>query len=542
MSDIIDSICEEADRMKMCHALKEQTSGKGKKGGQTDEALVATSSTKRHNNNNTKCRKGKCHHCQRDSHWVWECRTKKREEVAATASNQSGQTVQATSGSSKPENKPMGSTNAIFDNDSDSDGFCAAKEEEVIVCDICANPDPYFDDLDLDNNWDNVQAKVESTGEQSDELESIGDGPDKLDNEGEDHDIEETTAAIIMPTDADCTPRTEIYDSGASRHISPYKDDFMSYMPLSTPLYFNTASQHKFSAIGMGTLVVQTPNRSCESTLTLLHALYAPSVTNTLVSLRALDEKGYQTHIGNRCLRITSPCGNSVAEILRNTCHLYKVIHILESANAAELVSAMELHHCLGHISITSTCKLIQSGAIKGIILDPNAPEMDCKACIYACATRVPISKPRTSILSQNFGDKIHTDVWGPASTSTVKGRRYFITFMDDATRYTIVYLLRTKDQVLKSYKSFEAWAIAQQHCNGIKVLCSNHGGEYLSNDFDEHLAAAGMARHLTIHDTPQLNGIAEWLNQTLLKHVHALWHEAGLPKMLWGKALRHTT
>src|SRR5438445_11378357 len=60
MSDVINSICEEADHMKMHHALKEQTSSKGKKGGQTDEALVATSSTECcNNNNNTKHHKGK---------------------------------------------------------------------------------------------------------------------------------------------------------------------------------------------------------------------------------------------------------------------------------------------------------------------------------------------------------------------------------------------------------------------------------------------------------------------------------------------------
>jgi transposase InsO family protein len=113
---------------------------------------------------------------------------------------------------------------------------------------------------------------------------------------------------------------------------------------------------------------------------------------------------------------------------------------------------------------------------------------------------------------------------------------------MDNATCYTVVYLLRTKDQVLKSYKSFEAWAIAQQHCNSIKVLHSDCGGEYLSNDFDKHLVAAGIARCLTTHDTLQLNGIAKQLNQMLLKHVHALWHEACLSKMLWGEALCHAT
>ena len=279
-----------------------------------------------------------------------------------------------------------------------------------------------------------------------------------------------------------------------------------------------------------------------KSLLALLHALYVPSVTNTLVSLRTLDEKGYQTHIGNGCLRITSLCGDSVTEIPCSVHCLYKVIYIPESAHATELITAMELHCHLGHISITSACKLVQSRAIKGIKLDPNAPKSDCKVCIYAHATCVPMSKPCISVLSQNFGDEVYTDIWGPASTSTVKGRCYFITFTDDVTCYTIVYLLKTKDQVLKSYKSFKAWAIAQQHCTGIKVLHSNCGGKYLSNKFDKHLAVAGTAWCLTTHNTLQLNGIAEQLNWMLLKHVCALWHKAGLPKMLWGKALCHAT
>ena len=111
---------------------------------------------------------------------------------------------------------------------------------------------------------------------------------------------------------------------------------------------------------------------------------------------------------------------------------------------------------------------------------------------------------------------------------------------MDDATRYTVCFLLRTKDQALGAYKSFEAWALNQQHCKGIKVLRSDHGGEYLSGEFNMHLAAAGTARKLTPHDTPQLNGVAECLNHTLLEWIHALTHESGLPKTLWGEALRH--
>jgi hypothetical protein len=120
-------------------------------------------------------------------------------------------------------------------------------------------------------------------------------------------------------------------------------------------------------------------------------------------------------------------------------------------------VSIMELHRRMGHIAASSARKLVESGAVVGIELDPGTQEADCDACIYACATRLPISKVRISPPAQNFGDKIHTDVWGPSPVTSRQGRRYFITFTDDATRYTTTFLLRTKDEALAAYKSYEA-------------------------------------------------------------------------------------
>jgi len=79
---------------------------------------------------------------------------------------------------------------------------------------------------------------------------------------------------------------------------------------------------------------------------------------------------------------------------------------------------------------------------------------------------------------------------------------------------------MQTKDKALEAYKSFEAWALMQQCCKGIKTLCSDRGGEYLSKAFDQHLAAASTTWKLTTHDTPQLNGVAEWLNHTLLERI----------------------
>jgi len=287
-------------------------------------------------------------------------------------------------------------------------------------------------------------------------------------------------------------------------------------------------------------LIIKTPVNGCESILYLYDALYAPSVSYMLVSLRALDEEGFTSHIRDGHLWLTSLSGELIVNVACNASHLYKYERSLEYAHAVELLSVIELHHRLGHISVASTRKLVEIRAIKGIKLDPDVPESDCKACIFTCATHIPVPKPRISVPAISFGDEIHTDMWGPVRVATAKKKQYFVTFMDDATHFTVIYLIPTKDKAFKYYKFFEAWAIAQKYCIGIKTLRSDHRGKYLSDAFDKHLAAAGTAQQLTVHDTPQLNGIAEHLNWTLLEQIWALRHLMGLPEFLWGEALHH--
>jgi len=73
-------------------------------------------------------------------------------------------------------------------------------------------------------------------------------------------------------------------------------------------------------------------------------------------------------------------------------------------------------------IAVASTRKLVESGAVQGVKLDPESQEQDCSACIYTCTTHLPISKVRIKPLAQNFGDEVHTDVWGPAPVATHQG------------------------------------------------------------------------------------------------------------------------
>ena len=68
------------------------------------------------------------------------------------------------------------------------------------------------------------------------------------------------------------------------------------------------------------------------------------------------------------------------------------------------------------------------------------------------------------------------------------------------------------KDKVFAKYKLYEVM-MSQQQDVCIKTLFSERGGEYTSKEYEEYLAKKGTKHRLTMHDTPEQNGVAEWLN-----------------------------
>jgi len=97
------------------------------------------------------------------------------------------------------------------------------------------------------------------------------------------------------------------------------------------------------------------------------------------------------------------------------------------------------------------------------------------------------------------------------------------------------------KSEALTSYKAYEAW-LDMQHAAKLKRLQTDHSGEHLSHGFDTHLKAHSTVCSLTVHDTPEENGVSEHLNCTLLKHTCVMHLAADLPKFLWAESMQHVT
>ena len=160
MKDIIHVISEKADRTRTHHALKDQSQGQskanGNKEGHLDKALTATSHSK---GGNSRCCRGKCHHCGKEGHWVCECCTKKQEEAVVetvAAANQSSQATQmgtsTSPNTSRQENRPVGSANVAYEDNSDDGDFWAATMEVEVVHIHCAASDPLMGDIDDDKD------------------------------------------------------------------------------------------------------------------------------------------------------------------------------------------------------------------------------------------------------------------------------------------------------------------------------------------------------------------------------------------------------
>ena len=74
---------------------------------------------------------------------------------------------------------------------------------------------------------------------------------------------DEVTAAISKKP---CDTRTELYNSGTTRHISPYCELFENYSS-TPPKSLNTTNNGRFVAVGKGDMVIEVPNGMCVSQL-----------------------------------------------------------------------------------------------------------------------------------------------------------------------------------------------------------------------------------------------------------------------------------
>jgi transposase InsO family protein len=131
--------------------------------------------------------------------------------------------------------------------------------------------------------------------------------------------------------------------------------------------------------------------------------------------------------------------------------------------------------------------------------------------------------KPHKAAEARNLTplDLIYFDLYEMDEILTKGGKRYFITFIDDSTRFCYVYLLKSKDEALHYFKIYKAEAENKLE-REIKRLRSYRGGEYFSYGFSDFYVEHNIIHERTLSYSPQSNRVAERKNHTLTDLVNA--------------------
>lgn len=328
-------------------------------------------------------------------------------------------------------------------------------------------------------------------------------------------------------------------DSGASQHMTPIKSEIINYKKFSKPVEISLADNSSLYAYGAGYVQLRVFDEGIHNDILLEKVLYVPKMKKKLLSIPVVISKGVQvTFLNKNCIFTSKDKSYTVG-------HLHGKLYKLNTSpvetcclvNSRNDNDAQLWHLRYGHLGYTSLLTLSNNEMVSGMKLMSKVPDSGpCEGCLMGKQNRHPFPKKSLSESSQPL-DIIHSDVCGPMKVASIGGSRYFITFIDDYTKYFSVYMMKNKDEALQKFKDFSL-LVENQFGSKIKKIRSDNGGEYINEEFDIYLKKCGISRNKTIPYTPQQNGVAERANRTLMELLRSMLYFAGLPKKFWAEAL----
>jgi hypothetical protein len=105
---------------------------------------------------------------------------------------------------------------------------------------------------------------------------------------------------------------------------------------------------------------------------------------------------------------------------------------------------------------------------VLGLELRSSKDKIICDACIKSKITRKPLPKESRE-QTKAIGEHIYTDVWGPSHHATINQKYYYISFMDNYLRESVIYLMKNKSEAFEKYKIYEMMTKKQP---GVEIKC----------------------------------------------------------------------
>ena len=264
-------------------------------------------------------------------------------------------------------------------------------------------------------------------------------------------------------------------DTGANVHVCADISLFSSYQATGTNSVLMGNGAHA-SVLGAGTVDLKLTSGK---TVRLKNVQHVPDIRKNLVSGSLLCKEGFKlvfesnkTILSRYGLFIGKgyECGGLFRLSLENLCNNV-VNHIHSIVDESDIWHSRLCHINFGCMTLLAKMNLIPSFTL--------AKGSKCDACVQAKQPRKSHKAAEERHLAPL--ELIHSDLCEMNGVLTKSGKKYFMTLIDDSTRFCYVYLLNTKDEALHYFKIYKA-EVENQLEKKVKRVRFDCGGEYFSN------------------------------------------------------------
>ncbi|RVW40927.1 Retrovirus-related Pol polyprotein from transposon TNT 1-94 [Vitis vinifera] len=254
--------------------------------------------------------------------------------------------------------------------------------------------------------------------------------------------------------------------------------------------------------------------------LPLTSVLYTPECPFNLISISKITRTlNCSITFSDKFVTLQDRSTGKTIGIGRESQGLY---HLTLDSSPAICISTdapLLIHNRQGHPSLSKFQKMVPRFS--------TLSSLPCESCQLGKHTRVSFPKRLNNRAKSPF-ELVHIDVWGPCRTASTLGFQYFVTFIDDYSRCTWLFLMKNRAELFSIFQKFYT-EIQTQFNISIRVLRSDNAREYFSAQFTSFMSHHGILHQSSCAHTPQQNGVAERKNRhlvetarTLLLHSHS--------------------
>lgn len=339
-----------------------------------------------------------------------------------------------------------------------------------------------------------------------------------------------------------------IIDSGATDHITPNLDLFLTYKPLTFKCSITMLN-------GQKTNVTHNGSVQLTASIVIHQVLHVPNFQFNLLSVQKLAKQLSANLISTPSHCIVQGASLEKHLVLGNQDDgLYfvntdlQVSDLVSPNNSAEHTKSPSSHVSM-HSNNYVACSLVNAHLwhcrLGHLPFDrlKCIPGIDCSVSSHSICNICPQAKlhrnpfPTSHIKTSSPFQLIHVDIWGPYRYPTYNGFRYFLTIVDDFSRATWVHLFSHKTNVFTLLQAFVSYAETQFHTS-IKSIRSDNGLEFCEKHVEVFYKSKGIIHQTSCVDTPQQNGVVERKHRHFLETARAVFFQANLPIGYWGECI----